>query len=166
MATLQDTTAIILARSHQFLKPMIAPYIPKKRTDKSALALSPLTSPNSELTSQRSAIALTSQKQRSPSQPQTANCLQQRFAIAPPHPPKSDRPPHPLKAIAPHIPKQRTACSSASLSPSTSPTAIALTTSPKSELLAAALRYRPPHPQQRSLSPHPQKEIAPPHPKK
>ncbi|MBE9250663.1 hypothetical protein IQ226_16265 [Dolichospermum sp. LEGE 00240] len=101
---MQDTTAIILARSHQFLKPMIAPYIPKKRTDKSALALSPLTSPNSELTSQRSAIALTSQKQRSPSQPQTANCLQQRFAIALSHP-KQRSPLHiPQKAIALHIP--------------------------------------------------------------
>ncbi|MDB9484350.1 hypothetical protein [Dolichospermum circinale] len=32
MATLQDTTAIILVRSHQFLKPTIAPYIPKQRS--------------------------------------------------------------------------------------------------------------------------------------
>ncbi|MBD2268157.1 hypothetical protein H6F62_05000 [Anabaena sp. FACHB-1391] len=42
---MQDTTAIILARSHQFLKPTIAPYIPKKRTACSSASLSPSHSP-------------------------------------------------------------------------------------------------------------------------
>ncbi|MBE9250656.1 hypothetical protein IQ226_16230 [Dolichospermum sp. LEGE 00240] len=63
----------------------------------------------------------TSPKQRSPSpHPKTANCLQQRLAIALPHP-KSDR-------TSPHC-KKRTACSSASL---------LLSHIPKSD--------RPPHP--------------------
>ncbi|MBS3026938.1 MAG: hypothetical protein HCA25_07530 [Dolichospermum sp. DET50] len=91
---------------------------------------------------------------------QTANCLQQRFAIAPPHPKqrspiphipkkrspiptpstsdrtptsqKSDRIPHIQKAIALHIPK--------SDRPSTSPKAIA-----------------PPHPQKNDRTPTSQK---------
>jgi hypothetical protein len=71
---------------------------------------------------------------------QKANCLQQRFAIAPHIPQKrsqlptsqnSDRPSHSPKAIAPHT--------------------------PKSELLAAALRYRIPHIPKAIAPPHPQK---------
>ncbi|MBE9252215.1 hypothetical protein IQ226_24615 [Dolichospermum sp. LEGE 00240] len=121
------------------------------------------TSQNSDRTPHQKAIALPHPQQRSPPHPQKANCLQQRFAIAPTSP-KSE-----LLAAAlryrPHI--------------------------PNSELLAAALRYRPhnpkqrspshtpnsdrpltsqtaialPHPNKRAHSPHPQKEIALPHPK-
>jgi hypothetical protein len=68
----------------------------------------------------------------SPHITKTANCLQQRFAIAPPHHQNSELLAAALRYRIPH-PKQRTASSSASLSHSTHP---------KSELLAAALRYR------------------------
>ena len=66
---------------------------------------------------------------RIPSTPQTANCLQQRFAIAPPQPPKQQS--HSL-----NLPKQRTDKSALTLSHSLN--------LPNSELTSQRLRYRTP----------------------
>ena len=81
----------------------------QKRTDKSALALShPHIPQTANCLQQRFAIALPHPKSdRTPTSPK-ANCLQQRFAIALPHPKKRAHSPHPQKEIALPHPKQRT----------------------------------------------------------
>jgi hypothetical protein len=100
-------------------------------------------------------------------------CLQQRFAIASPHPNKRSHPPHPKQRSHPHIPK--------AIAPPHIPKRDRTPTSqkrshphiPKSDLIpippnsdsCGALRYRTPKPQKRFLrsaslshSPHPQKQ--------
>jgi len=105
------------------------PHIPNSELLAAALRYRTPHNPNSELlaaalryrtpTSPNSYRTPTSSISDRPSTTITANCLQQRFAIAFPTSQKAI--PTERFAIAPHIPKQRTACSSASLSHSQHP---------------------------------------------